>query len=147
MSSSWVGLATLMTLGGGPKAHHAVHTVMRVVSRHYSTAPLLQRPTEGSSTQQASLKTKAELQIYSSGWTCTDRPPQNSRYTPRCPSVVLWTPCSGCGVACVRPTIRVWRSGSTGKQPANLAVEAAEESLSILPDYTPTVRPPPKRCS
>jgi hypothetical protein len=25
--------------------------------------------------------------------------PQNSRYTPRCPSVVLWTPCSGCGDA------------------------------------------------
>jgi hypothetical protein len=21
--------------------------------------------------------------------------PQNSRFTPRCPSVVLWTPCSG----------------------------------------------------
>jgi hypothetical protein len=39
------------------------------------------------------------------------------------------------------PTIRVWRSGTTGKQPANLAVEAAEESLNILPDYTPTVRP------
>jgi hypothetical protein len=35
---------------------------------------------------------------------------------------------------------------TTRKQPANLAVEAAEESLSILPDYTPTVRPPPKRC-
>jgi hypothetical protein len=30
----------------------------------------------------------------------------------------------------------------TAKQPANLAVEGAEESLSILPDYTPTVRPP-----
>jgi hypothetical protein len=44
------------------------------------------------------------------------------------------------------PTIRVWRSGTTGKQPANLAVEAAEESLTILPDYTPTVRPPTKRC-
>jgi hypothetical protein len=39
------------------------------------------------------------------------------------------------------PTIRVWRSGTTGKQPANLAVEGAEESLTILPDYTPTVRP------
>ena len=35
--------------------------------------------------------------------------------------------------------------GTTRKQPANLAVEGAEESLSILPDYTPTVRPPPKR--
>jgi hypothetical protein len=27
-------------------------------------------------------------------------------------------------------------SGTTGKQPANLAVEGAEESLSILSDYT-----------
>jgi hypothetical protein len=43
------------------------------------------------------------------------------------------------------PTIRVWRSGTTGKQPANLAVEGAEESLPILAAYTPTVRPPPKR--
>jgi hypothetical protein len=65
--------------------------------------------------------------------------PQISRYTPRCPSVVLWTPCSGGGVR------NVWRSGTTGKQPANLAVEGAEESLTILPVYTPTVRPPPKR--
>jgi hypothetical protein len=32
------------------------------------------------------------------------------------------------------------------KQPASLAVERAEESLSIISDYTPTVRPPPKRC-
>jgi hypothetical protein len=37
----------------------------------------------------------------------------------------------------------VWRSGTTCKQPANLAVEAAEESLTIKPDYTPTVRPAP----
>jgi hypothetical protein len=44
------------------------------------------------------------------------------------------------------PTIRVWRSGTTCKQPVNLAVEGAEESLSILLDYKPTVRPPPKRC-
>jgi hypothetical protein len=36
-------------------------------------------------------------------------------------------------------------SGTTGKQPANLGLEGAEESLSILPDCTPTVRPPPKR--
>ena len=47
---------------------------------------------------------------------------------------------------------RVWfeppsgPAATTRKQPANLAVEAAEESLSILPDYTPTVRPPPKQC-
>jgi hypothetical protein len=71
--------------------------------------------------------------------------PQSSRYTPRCPSVVLWTPCSGVEWRVFEPTIRVWRSGATRKQPANLAVEAAEESLTILPDYTPTVRPPPKR--
>jgi hypothetical protein len=45
----------------------------------------------------------------------------------------------------VEPTIRVWGSGTTCKQPANLAVEGAEESLTILPDYTSTVRPPPKR--
>jgi hypothetical protein len=37
-------------------------------------------------------------------------------------------------------------AATTCKQPANLAVESAEESLSILPDYTATVRPPPKRC-
>ena len=41
------------------------------------------------------------------------------------------------------PTIRVWRSGTARKQPANLAVESAEESLSIISDYTPTVRPRP----
>jgi hypothetical protein len=47
------------------------------------------------------------------------------------------------GVSSNRPSRR---SGTTCKQPANLEVEAAEESLSIIPDYTPTVRPPPKRC-
>jgi hypothetical protein len=72
--------------------------------------------------------------------------PQSSRYTPRCPSVVLWTPCSGVEWRVFEPTIRVWESGTTRKQPANLGFEAAEESLSILPDYTATVRPPPKRC-
>ena len=43
------------------------------------------------------------------------------------------------------PTVRVRRSGTTGKQPANLEVVGAEESLTILPDYTSTIRPPPKR--
>ena len=69
--------------------------------------------------------------------------PQNSRYTPRCPSVVVWTPCSGVEWGVFEPASR--GSGTTCKQPANLAVEGAEESLTILPDYTPTVRPPPKR--
>jgi hypothetical protein len=90
------------------------------------------------------------------GWICrvsnttgaalTHPHPQNSRYTPRCLSVVLWTPCSGVWWRVFEPTIRVWRSGTTRKQAANLGFESAEESLSILPDYTPTVRPPPKRC-
>jgi hypothetical protein len=72
-------------------------------------------------------------------------PPQSSRFTPRCPSVVLWTPCSGVEWRVFEPTIRVWRSGTACKQPANLGVEGAEESLSILHDCKPTVRPPPKR--
>jgi hypothetical protein len=48
-------------------------------------------------------------------------------------------------VGCVRAGRQRWESGTTRKQPANLAVEGAEEFLTILPDYTPTVRPPPKR--
>ena len=71
----------------------------------------------------------------------TPAPCQNSRCTPRCPSVVLWTPCSG--VEWVRSNRTSRAGGTTRKQPANLAVKSAEESLSILPDNTPTVRPPP----
>jgi hypothetical protein len=33
--------------------------------------------------------------------------PQHSRYTPRCPSVVLWTPCSGVEWGVFEPTFRV----------------------------------------
>ena len=55
---------------------------------------------------------------------------------------MLWTPCSGVEWRVSDPALK----GTTSKQPANLAVESAEESLSILPDYKPTVRPPPKRC-
>jgi hypothetical protein len=69
---------------------------------------------------------------------------QNSGYTPSVPQS-----CCGRRIAVWRVferTIRVWRSGTTCKQPANLAEEGAEESLSILSDYTTTVCPPPKRC-
>jgi hypothetical protein len=53
-----------------------------------------------------------------------------------------------CGVGRVfEPTIRVRRSGTTRKQPANLAVEGLAESLTILPDYTPTVVSPVSRPS
>jgi hypothetical protein len=58
---------------------------------------------------------------------------------------VLWTSCSGVEGGAFEPAVRR-ESGTTRKQPANQAVESAEESLTILPDYTPTVRPPPKRC-
>jgi hypothetical protein len=51
-----------------------------------------------------------------------------------------------CGVGGVRTGRQGRESDTTCKQPVNLAVKGAEESLSILPDYTPTVRPPPKRC-
>ena len=54
---------------------------------------------------------------------------------------MLWTPRSGWGVGV--PDGPKWRHDA--RQPANLAVESAEESLTILPDYTTTVRPPPKR--
>jgi hypothetical protein len=33
--------------------------------------------------------------------------PQSSRYTPRCPSVVLWTPCSGVGWRVFEPAVTV----------------------------------------
>jgi hypothetical protein len=60
---------------------------------------------------------------------------------------VLWTPCSGVEWRVFEPAVEPGReSGTTRKQPANLPVEGAEEFLTILPDYTPTVRPPPKRC-
>ena len=57
---------------------------------------------------------------------------------------MVWTPCSGVEWGVFEPASR--GSGTTCKQPVNLAVEGAEEFLSmILSDYTPTVRPPPKR--
>jgi hypothetical protein len=68
--------------------------------------------------------------------------PQNSRslqgVPPSCCGrrVAVWSGCSN------RPSSG---SGTTGKQPVSLAVEGAEESLSILHDYPPTVRPPTKR--
>ena len=56
-------------------------------------------------------------------------------------------PPSCCGRRAAGVGCPIWLGdGTTGKQPANLGVEAAEESLPILCDYAPTVRPPPKRC-
>jgi hypothetical protein len=58
---------------------------------------------------------------------------------------VLWTPCSSVEWRVFEPAVNGGESGTTRKQPANLAVEGAEESLTIHSDYPPTVRPPPKR--
>jgi hypothetical protein len=58
---------------------------------------------------------------------------------------VLWTPCSGVEWG-VFESATAGKLHAAAKQPANLAVEGAEESLFILLDYKPTVRPPPKRC-
>ena len=38
--------------------------------------------------------------------TPTTAHPQNSRYTPRCPSVVLWTPCSGVEWRVFEPAVK-----------------------------------------
>jgi hypothetical protein len=46
---------------------------------------------------------------------------------------VLWTPCSGVEWGAFEPAITVRGSG-TREQPANLAVEGSEESLSTLSD-------------
>ena len=54
--------------------------------------------------------------------------------------VAVWS-----GVCSSRPS-GFGEAATTRKQPANLAVKGAEESLSILPDYAATVRPSPKRC-
>ena len=58
---------------------------------------------------------------------------------------MLWPPCSGVEWRVFELAVKGRESGATCKQPANLAVEGAEEFLSILSDYKPTVRPPPKR--
>jgi hypothetical protein len=86
----------------------------------------------------------AETKLACSRRTHPPSHPQSSRYTPRCPS------------SCCERRVAVWSGVCSSrhqgldkarrKQPANLAVEGTEESLSILPDYKPTVRPPPKRC-
>jgi hypothetical protein len=56
---------------------------------------------------------------------------------------VLWTPCSGVEWGVFDRPSGFGEAATTRKQPANLAVEGAEEFLSILPDYKPTVRPRP----
>ena len=58
---------------------------------------------------------------------------------------MLWTPCSGVEWRAFELAIRVGKR-HVAQAACNLAVDGAEESMSILPDYTPTVRPPPKRC-
>jgi hypothetical protein len=69
-------------------------------------------------------------------------PHQNSRFKPRCPPSCCGRRAAVWSWACSsRPISGFGEAATTRKQPANLAVEGAEETLSILPDYTPTVRP------
>jgi hypothetical protein len=81
------------------------------------------------------------------GLTHLARSPPSSRPTLRTAGTLQGFPPSCCGrrVAPWSVFDRHLEKRTTCKQPVNLAVEAAEESLSTLPDYTPTVRPPPKR--
>jgi hypothetical protein len=65
---------------------------------------------------------------------------------------VLWTPWSRVWSSNrqgrVSEPSRAFKGGKAARRASSLrtlAVEGAEESLTILPDYTPTVRPPPKR--
>jgi hypothetical protein len=82
----------------------------------------------------------------------TDPHPQ-SRPTLRAAGSLQGVPPSCCGRrvavwsgACSSRPSGFGEAATTRKQPANLGVEGAEEFLTILPDYKPTVRPPPKRC-
>jgi hypothetical protein len=54
-------------------------------------------------------KARVDLNLGQRSHTRTLMRPQSSRYTPRCPSVVLWTPCSGVEWRVFEPTIRGWR--------------------------------------
>jgi hypothetical protein len=58
----------------------------------------------------------ASVTVLTHNWAAhppTPAHPQISTHTPRCPCVVLWTPCSGVEWRVFEPTIRVWRSGTT----------------------------------
>jgi hypothetical protein len=68
------------------------------------------------------------------------------RTTPKCPFVVLWTPCSCVEWGVLSRPSGFGEAARRASSPTNLAVAGSEQSLSILPDYTPTVRPPPKHC-
>ena len=77
-------------------------------------------------------------------------PHPQSRPTLRTAGSLQGVPPSCCGRrvavwsgACSNGPSGFGEAATTRKQPANLAVEGAEESLSTLPDYAATVRPPP----
>jgi hypothetical protein len=74
--------------------------------------------------------------------------PQNSRYTPRCPFFVLWTPCSRVGV-CPEPTIRFGEAqaacepggggcGGGPVHPARLHTHRASPAQALLTTLTET---------
>jgi hypothetical protein len=70
---------------------------------------------------------------------------QNSRFTPRCPSVVLWTPCSGVEWRVSDPAQGLWASGTTRKQPATWRWRVRRGPCQSSPTTHPPYVPHPKR--
>jgi hypothetical protein len=64
--------------------------------------------------------------------------PQSSRYTPRCPSVVLWTPCSGVEWRVFEPAVN---GGKAARRASSLRTWAWRVQRSPCPS-SPTTRPP-----
>jgi hypothetical protein len=134
-------------LQGSLPQHHGA--LIERPGRHQPSSMLMTQPTHFDS--RSSLHPLVVWVTYHNWGSSLTRPPSeqtkpsDQQAHSKVSLLVLWTPCSGVERGVFEPTIRVWRSGSTRKQPANLVVEGAEESLSSLPDCTPTVRPPPKR--
>ena len=72
--------------------------------------------------------------------------PQSSRYTARCPSIVLCTPCSGVEWRVIEPAQCL---GLGKRHDGQAACEPGGGEYGGVPDHPPrlhtTVRPPPKR--
>jgi hypothetical protein len=64
--------------------------------------------------------------------------PQSSRYTPRCPSVVLWTPCSGVEWRVFEPAVN---GGKVARRASSLRTWRWRVRSSPCPS-SPTTRPP-----
>jgi hypothetical protein len=66
--------------------------------------------------------------------------PQSSRYTARCPSIVLCTPCSGMEWGVIEPALRVWL-GEAARRASSLRTWRWRVRRSPCPS-SPTTHPP-----